>query len=365
MGVVVTPVNDAPDIDTITTNTQNAVIQRFNDATEGANNALTTAEEFLNSLINASPETDFPMPFLNRMDIEPISYQFNPGEAPTEPETEIYLPEFPENPVLQTIALVAGIQARLQSDLANGVTGIDPNKENDIWMRDQERERIVTDEAKEKIAEEWSVRCFDLPDGVLAAQLTQAEIDYRNKFLDRSRDIAIKQAELAFQNTQFVIKSILEMNQLLITAATEGNKITISKYGADLEAYKTKVQAAISKVDTAVKAYEASGSVYRAKAEAQASIAGVDIKAAEVNINATISQMQLFLKQAEILIQRGRDIAQLRTAAAEAGGRIAAQIAAGMFAGVSVQAHISASASASKGFNASESLGETHSFDGE
>jgi len=351
---------EVSDIDSIVSTTESTVIDRFNQAAEMASGFMNTAEGFLGDLSGATDLSGFPMPFLSPGGIPALSYSFNPGDPPTAPDTEIYLPDFPVDPILQTIALVAGIQARLQSDLANGVTGIDPARENDIWMRDQERQRIMTDEAKEKIAAEWSKRCFDLPDGVLVAQLTQAEIDFRNKFLDRSREIAVKQAELAFQNTQFIIKSILEMNQLLIMAATEGNKLTISKYATDLEGYKSKVQAAISTVEEAVKAYEASGSVYRYKAEAQASIATVDVKAAEVSITATISQMQLFLKQAEILIERSRAIAQLKTAAAEAGGRIAAQLAAGAMAGVSVQAHISAQGSASKTYAGRESVDESY-----
>jgi hypothetical protein len=360
MGEIVHPETNTAEIDSIVSTTEQTVLDRFSQAEELAGGFVDTAQGFLDSLLNASDISGFPMPFLAPHTIPALSYEFNPGDAPTAPPTEIYLPDFPEGPILQTIALVAGIQTRLQSDLANGVTGIDPARENDIWMRDQERERIMTDAAKEKIAAEWSKRCFDLPDGVLVAQLTQAEIDYRNKFLDRSREIAVKQAELAFQNTHFIIKSILEMNQLLIMAVTEGNKITISKYQFDLEAYKTQVQAAISTVDEAVKAYEASGSVYRAKAEAQASIANVDVKAAEVSITATISQMQLFLKQAEILIERSRAIAQLRTAAAEAGGRIAAQLAAGAMAGVSVQAHISAQGSATKTYSGQEVVTEAY-----
>jgi len=349
-------VDYAQELHEIVDTTENTVIERFERAEEMAGGFTDTAEGFLSSLLHASDISSIPMPTLSSHAIPPLSYQFNPGDAPTAPPTEIYLPELPEDPILQTIALVVGIQSRLQSDLAAGVTGIDPAKENDIWMRDQERQRIMTDEAKEKIAAEWSKRCFDLPDGVLVAQLTNAEIDYRNKFLDRSREIAVKQAELAFQNKHFIIKSILEMNQLLIMAVTEGNKITIAKYQADLEAYKTQVQAAISTVDEAVKAYEASGSVYRYKAEAQASIANVDVKAAEVSINATISQMQLFLKQAEIVIERSRAIAQLRVSAAEAGGRIAAQLAAGAMAGVSVQAHISATGSANKSISGTDTI---------
>ena len=355
----VNPQDSAAQVDRVVTDAESSFVEKFNQTQQMASGFTDTAEGFLDSLINAADQASFPMPILKNQELKPISYEFNPGDPPVEPSTEIYLPVFPVDPVLQTIALITDIQTKLQYDLTNGVTGIDPAKESDIWYRDQERETLMLNETKEKISAEWSKRCFDLPDGVLVAQLTQAEIDYRNKYLDRSREIAVKQAELAFQNTQFVKKTILDMNQLLITAVIEGNRTTISKYGADLEAYKTQVQAAISKVDEAIKAYEAAGSVFRAKAEAQASIAGVDIKAAEVNINATISQMQLFLKQAEIYIERSKAMSQIRVTAAEAGGRIAAQLAAGAMAGVSVQAHISAQTGVNKSYQGQESTQET------
>jgi len=64
------------------------------------------------------------------------------------------------------------------------------------------------------------------------------------------------------------------------------------------------------------------GSVYRAKADAQASIAAVDVKAAEATISTAIAQMQLFLKQAELNIKNQEVMAQLRVAAADAGGKL-------------------------------------------
>jgi hypothetical protein len=365
MGTVVNPQNTASEVTSVIETTEQTVIDRFEQAAAYADGAMETAEGFLNALSDASGGLGFFVPNLANPELPTLSYQFNPGDAPTQPDTEISLPTFPETPILATVALVTGILNALSTDLNAGVTGLNPAVEQQMWERDQERERIMVNEAKEKIAAEWSKRGFDLPDGVLVAQLTQAEVDYRNKFLDRSRDIAIKQAELAFQYTQFVKKSILEMNQILIMAVTEGNKITISKYQADIEGYKMQVQAAISTIDGAMKAYEASGTVYKAKADAQAAIAGIDVKAAEVQINSTIAQMQLFLKQAEIAIEQSRAMNQVRVAAAEAGGRIAATLAAGAMAGVSVQAHLNAQASATKTYQGQESVSETHSFDGQ
>ena len=355
---IVNPDDNGPLVTDIVTTAESFVSERFTTAEELASGYSDAAQGFLDSLLNSSDTSGWPFPILVNQAIPPIAYKFNPGDVPIEPDTEIFLPAYPVEPLIQAIALVTNIQSALTYDLNNGVTGIDPAKENDIWMRDQERERLNVNEAKEKIVAEWVTRCFDLPDGVLVAQLTHAEIDYRNKFVDRSRDIAIKQADLAFQNTQFVKKTILEMNQLLINALVEGNKVSIMKFSADIESYKSQITAAIATVDEAIKGYTASGEVYKATADAQAAIANVDVKAADVAITATISQMQLFLKQAEIYLERAKAMAQIKVAAADAGGRIAAQLAAGAMAGISVQAHISAQSQASTSTSGQKSLQE-------
>jgi hypothetical protein len=86
----------------------------------------------------------------------------------------------------------------------------------------------------------------------------------------------------------------------------------------------------------------------------------VDVKVAEATINTALSQMQLFLKQAELRIHNADCRARLRTAAAEAGGRIAAALAAGALSGVSVQAHLSAAGNATKTYSGQEQLSESY-----
>jgi hypothetical protein len=355
---IVQPSDTIAEVQTVAGETNALITDRFSQAEELASGYSDAAQGFLDSLLDAADVSDFPMPILANQAIPPIAYKFNPGEVPVEPSTDISLPAYPVEPLLQAIALVTNIQSTLQYELNNGVTGLASWVEKDIWQRDKERERINVDEAKEKIAAEWSTRCFDLPDGVLVAQQSWAEIDYRNKFLDRSRDIVIKQMELAFQNTQFVKTKILDMNKILIDALVEGNKTAILKFSADVESYKTQITAAISQVDEAIKGYTAAGEVYKATADAQAAIANVDVKAADVAITATISQMQLFLKQAEIYLERSRAMATIKVSASEAGGRIAAQLAAGAMAGISVQAHISTQAGVSESYAGQEQLQE-------
>ena len=433
-------------------------------------------------------------------------------------------------------AIKTALQNKILNDILNGGTGLNPSVEMEIWRREEERSRLALEEAKEKIAAEWSKRGFSLPDGVLAEQLAQAEREYANKRMDVSRDIAIKQAELAFQNTQFIIQQGLALESTLINfanavaqrafestkalqdvsiaifnaslakyqvqleayktkaavfetlirgeigkaefykaqvaaaqvtadvnrayadlyriqvqgveelikmyatemeaakiksdvdrnrievfkaqiegftaqvnaktaelhlhqariegekakvqvyasqvdafskrveaAKTEGsikieearakaenNRNLVARYSADIDAYKARLQGLVEKMNAALKAYEASGVVFRAKADAQAAIANVDVKARESAIHALIAQMNLSLREAEVNIRAHHDSAQLKVAAAEGGARVAAQLAAGIFSGVSVQAHINASAGASKNYSGAEQVTESY-----
>ncbi len=362
-GAFVNPQNNTTELATVIDTAQETVIERFAQVSQLADQAKDTALAFLNELRSAADDIDFDVPEIGIFFPAPISIEFDPGDPPTAPtDIEVYLPPFPDAPILSAVSLITDIQVYLENQLATGPSGVNAAVEDLIWRREEERALLARDEARANLTAEWSARGFDLPDGVLVATLTQEEIDYRNKRLDLSRDIAIKQYETAFENTKFIIGQILAMEQLVMAAVSDGNKNTIQKYAADVDGYKTKVQAAVAKLESQIKAYQAEGSVYEAKAKAQASIAEVDVKAAEAQINVAIAQMQIFLKQAELHMHNAEAAARIRTAAAEAGGRIAAQLAAGALSGISVQAQLSAHGTATKSYQGSEQLSETHQY---
>jgi hypothetical protein len=357
---VIQPATTTEDIDYIIDAANDKVEQRFEQAIEDGRDLLQSTMEIIGALGDSIGEASIVVADLGSQFPDPISIYFNPGDPPTAPEVELYMPEFPTAPILSVIEFLTGIQTKLEYDLAHGGTGLNPDVELEIWRRGEERDRIVLDNAKEKIAAETSKRGFALPDGSLAAQLTQAETEYMNKRVDVSRDIAIKQAELSYQYSIAIIQQILAMEKILIDATAEGNKSLIEEYKADMDGYKAKVQGAVEKLGALLKAYEVGGNVYRAKADAQAAIAGVDVKVAEANINTAVSKMQLFLKQAEVNMRDREVFASLHLEAQKAAGQIAAQLSAGIFAGVSVQAHISAGATASKSYSGQEQSTESH-----
>jgi hypothetical protein len=360
MGDVVNPQNTTTDIATIVDTAKDTLVEKFDTSLEYADNALKEAMAFLGRLESAASGFPFFIPDIESQFPAPKSYDFNPGDPPVAPAVDLPMPAFPSAPILGTVALLTGIQAKLEADLAAGGTGLPAATEALIWAREQERARLAHEEAQEKIAAEWSKRGFDLPDGVLVANLTQSEIDYKNKRLDLSRDIAIKQVELAYDYGKFIVQQVLTLENLMVTAVVEGNKTLMDQFKANIEAYRALIQAAIEKLGAHIKVYETGGRVYESKAKAQAAIAEVDVKAAEATLNAAISQMHLYLKQAELAMKNSEVAAQLKVQAAQGGAHIAAQLAAGIFSGVSVQAHLSAGATVHKGYSGQESVSESY-----
>lgn len=164
-------------------------------------------------------------------------------------------------------ALKTAVEAKLLSDVVSGGTGLSPAVEDAIWERTRERDNKDYQEAVDKLNNVWSGRGFTLPDGVLA-ELQQGLInDDRNQRIERSRDILIKQAELAQANTHFTITSSLSLEQLKLNHANnvanralEAQKsvvefgiayhnLKISDYNVRLERYKAKAVEVSSRLE--------------------------------------------------------------------------------------------------------------------
>ncbi len=139
------------------------------------------------------------------------------------PAYELTLPElvFSYVEADYTSALKDALGVKLLSDVQNGGTGLSAEVEDAIWERTRERDDKDYVEASAKIDSKWSGRGFRLPDGVLVNLQQDLAIDDRNQRIERSRDILIKQGELAQTNTHFAITSSLALEQLEINHANE------------------------------------------------------------------------------------------------------------------------------------------------
>ena len=273
MGAFVQPQNNTNEIATIVDQSKQLVQEKFTQAMAYGDGLNAVCQGFLATLAQAGNEAGYTPVHAPILTINPIAYQFNPGEAPVAPVVdlgdsdrclpsapsfeditidpqvvptfeilapEVNLPdapsldlpsapsdipemtpiEFPEKPVVTlpdlptflpvTVpevptanfptfeasapveslivpnnimgivhdtyesAIKTALQNKILNDILNGGTGLNPSIENEIWRREEERARLALEEAKEKIAAEWSKRGFSLPDGVLSAQLAEA-----------------------------------------------------------------------------------------------------------------------------------------------------------------------------------------------
>ncbi len=139
------------------------------------------------------------------------------------PSYELTIPEieFSYIEAVYSSALKTALTAKLLSDVENGGTGLDSSVEDAIWERTRERDDKDYVEAAAKVDSKWSGRGFSLPDGVLTELNQDLIVDDRNQRIERSRDILIKQGELAQVNTHFAITSSLALEQLEINHANE------------------------------------------------------------------------------------------------------------------------------------------------
>lgn len=235
-----------------------------------------------------------------KVPIEPSmsDYSFPSAPAyslPTTPTlTDIVVPEFidgtitpitstmpvitfdvPTSPTIDTgsqapeDSLMQATKAKLESNILNGGTMLDPTVEDDIWNRDLERHEQALQDAIDKLTSQWAKLGFSMPDGLLAGSIIAVNNEYANKRLDRSREIAIKQAELEQQGMFKSLELAIGLEQLVIGSFNEYAKrvFEASKATADvtIEIYKQRVV----QFNVMLEAYKTDVTVYKTQIEAE------------------------------------------------------------------------------------------------
>jgi hypothetical protein len=187
-----------------------------------------------------------------------------------------------------TSSLLTAVKTALEDTIVNGGTGLNADVENAIWDRGREREARSRSDALKDL-DKMEEMGFALPPGAyLDARLKlTTESDYANRGL--SREIMIKQAELAYQATKDRIDAAvgLEGKCMDYANAVEQRLFESTKYAteAGIAIYNAKVQAYAAFLD----AYKVKVQIYTA--EVQAQIALVDAYKAQVEAESAKAQV--------------------------------------------------------------------------
>ena len=380
---------------------------------EYADKAYKMAFEAMNSLIDIAAQLELINTNLT-IDIVPISpgtitvtppvkpdLSANFPSDPAEPSNLIEvvfgtLPKWPDPVSISDItagdnsytsSVLTALQAKLLDSLQNGGNGIDPDVQTAMFERESERALLVHNDAIDRIAAEWSKRGWSMPNGALAAAFEVEQINYDNKRLDMSRDIAMKSFELAQANTHLVIQQsvaieasllqwtnniaerVFQMSKAVVDAQlqkyktqTDGanaqtqaviqealgkieyNKGIVSQYTSFITAYQAKVQAEAARLDAVIKGYEGEALVFKTQADFDIAKVGLDLKVIDAQINQAIAEANLRIKDAELRMKNYEVINALKTEIAKSIGAIISQVAAGALSAINVSARVDAGA---------------------
>ncbi len=323
-------------------------------------------------------------------------------EAPELIDDSTNLSDLPPFPTLTTSevdpgnniyssALLTALRTKLYDDLVNGSTGIEPDVEDAIWRREEERSLQALEDALDMQASLWAEIGWDLPDGVLGARLQEPQLVHLHNRLTQSREISIKSAELALANTHFIISQSVGFETMLVQWANsvaqrvfDASKAVIDKelgsfrenvgvtvaernsifesakvrmqynlgkiqlYMGQLEGVKTKLQAEGIRVDAVAKAIGAKSDVFKATADFLIGRGGLDIKVLDTRLQQSLGNMNLLIHDKDTRARSFDANNQLRVQALDALGRLSSQLMAGIWSSVSAGATASSSSSSSE-----------------
>lgn len=158
--------------------------------------------------------------------------------------------------------------AQVNNFCAGGVGIPDPVWEM-IWAKENDRENRAGSKLIEEINSEWSNRGFQLPQGVQTAQIQEVYQNLQSTSADRSRDIAIRESDLAIENLKFAVTQGIALETLRGSwyQATVQRSLDVVKFTAELSISVFNAQ--ISFYNAQVQMYLAEVQIYRATLEAE------------------------------------------------------------------------------------------------
>lgn len=218
--------------------------------------------------------------------------------------------------------LLDNVKAKINERLAGG-TGIAPAVEQQLWDRARSREVQTALANEADIMRTSEAQGFQLPSGVLAAQLREARQGYFDKLSSLSRDISIKQADLEQANAKDAIAAGMQLESQLIDYSYKLESLAFESAKTTAESALQLYTAAIEQYRVLLQGYETYASVYKTiidgqlakvevyKAQLQGELAKVQINAGLVEqykaqIEAQMSRVEIFRAQvsaAQTLVQ--------------------------------------------------------------
>jgi hypothetical protein len=296
----------------------------------------------------------------------------------------------------------AVISSYLISALGDGITGLDPAVEQEIF--DRARARLLTEHDKQQrqLEEYFSVNGFPMPTGAMAGRLQELSSTQSLEIADLNGKVMVEQAELAQKNTQFVITVMKDIDSVLRDFTVKRNMTTLdfakSRASSAVSLYAEQVKAVLTTLEAekllvevqvenlkAVVEYNkgmidsftaeitAKSAITDAKAKKNTAIVDVfkaDVDGFKAETEALTSEQNAILNEYKLRLEHARldldaQIAMANNALQGYGAEssLSEKVSSSMAniaAQVVASAYGSVNASAGLSYNGSESVGETY-----
>ena len=268
--------------------------------------------------------------------------------------------EYTETPYVSS--LLNALKSKLLYDILNFGTGLSESVENAMYDREKERDQRALSDTVDRIATRWSESGFTLPDGILTAMTSMADVEYQNKLSDKSRKIEEDSFKIAMDHQHFILTTSSSLEDVLMKMNGETNKNKILAATAILEAgikiFEAQVKEQLSKVEL----YKAEAQAYEANANAIGAIAKADSAIIEARIAYNSARANVALKQIEMQIKQLEVQLGITSSIAKAIADVASRLAAGALSAINAGVSMGYSGTDHNSANLSESASANHNW---
>ena len=318
-------------------------------------------------------------------------------------------------PEVYSSAILSPLFDKIYDVLVNGGTGLDSDVEDDIWTRASERQRRERAISYQKMMDATSADGFDFAAGAQAAILLAVDGEWAQQQTNLNGEIAIKQAELAYQATkdfalmgmdlekifrQFysdtenrsleskkvIAQFVLEKYQVKVTAyktqwdgikigieakmaavdvIVKQNDAMVRKFEGEMSAYQALIDLMAKKISALVEGYKGEVTGYAAAVYAEEKWWTALTEEQRTMLEADKLEMQKEVEEIKALVEATVALNGMKERISEAIANITAQVLASALTAIhtSLSHATSKSESLQEGWSHSDSLSESHSFD--
>ena len=242
------------------------------------------------------------------------------------PTLELTAPDaaFSWNTEEYTSNIADDVRVKLHTDITEGGTGLDADVEEAIFDRASDRleyELTKDYDAELNNFETWG---FELPDGFLAANLREVLGEGTRRRAELNKDVLVKQAELAQNNTQFALTSGLtheaQNTDFFIKQVSFAFQAAKATWDAALELFRGKVD----EFNTRMNGYKIQGDVFESRVRAGTSLIEryrIQMEGAKLRGDLNAQEVDIYVARIGAL----RNIVELWTAEVD-GARLQAEL---------------------------------------